>query len=173
VTGDRVEPGQLRLGNYTASEIEKGVDERRLCGVIGVLAPAQQPQAMPEDRAVVSLVELCCIRLAGSAPLAYSLGVDGAHGPTKVVAVVTTEATGAGNAGTAARAGTAGRAGTVETSVSTTSEVDGSIATGSAAGGTCVLAATGDSTGDVAFPGVASVEGALSAGATGREVVAS
>ena len=60
---DRHEPRKLELGHDPAAEAQERVDERQLHRVVGVLAPAQLPEAEAEDRPVVPFVEALGVRL--------------------------------------------------------------------------------------------------------------
>ena len=58
--GDLVEPGRLELRDDAALECAEGVQERRLDGVLGLLARAELVEAVAEDLSGVALVEIAC-----------------------------------------------------------------------------------------------------------------
>jgi len=57
VRGDRVEPRRLELGADAAPEGTERVEERRLDGVLGLLAVAELPQAEALERPRIALEE--------------------------------------------------------------------------------------------------------------------
>src|SRR5207253_7352961 len=88
---------------------QQRVDERRLDGVVGILAPPEMLEAQPEDGLAVTFVQTCGVRL-GRTDVGLRLDrSDRAHGTPMIAVVVETSGSGGRvGAGGTTTVGTAG-----------------------------------------------------------------
>ncbi len=90
VAGNGQEPRQLHFRNDAAPQALQRVDERRLDGVVSVLAAAELLQAEPVDRAPVALVQASRVSLRRADIRLWCCRSDCAHGiPTLTGPTVT------------------------------------------------------------------------------------